>query len=123
MKTKKTQTNSQTGLLPDGLYAVGEVQVKEIRFVNIPLPTQYVETRWQLPKGCKRFTIHCRDGTAVQVAFQPGQAAGNPPAGTYFTILANTSWWEDNLDIQNEDVALYFACASNAKVVEIAVGL
>ena len=37
--------------------------------------------------------------------------------------LANTSWWEDNLDIQNEDVALYFACASNAKVIEIAVGL
>lgn len=87
--------------------------------LNIEMPsanTEYPEGGHLLPKGCKRFLVHCRDGTAFRMAFQKDKVAGsNPP---YLTIVANQVYWEDNLNLE-EDTFLYFACGSTSKCIEI----
>ena len=86
---------------------------------NIEMPsanTEYPDGGHPLPKGCKKFLLHCRDGTAFRLAFASGKVAGSTPP--YFTIKANTAYSEDNLSVE-EDTWIYLACGSTAKVIEI----
>lgn len=89
--------------------------------INIEMPSADTEYWWQLPRNCKWFTLQVRDGTAIRIATLADKVAkSNPP---YFTLKANATWSEDDLDITSEDIFLYFACGSTGKVIEIFVGL
>lgn len=91
----------------------------QLHVINIPLGSANTESRWQLPKGCKGFTMQCRDGTAVRFSTKRDVVAKpNPP---YATLKANTPFDDTDLDIQSSDEALYFACSSSDKVMEIIV--
>ena len=83
---------------------------------NIEMPSADTEYLHMLPKGCKKFLLHCRDGTAFRLAFKRGKVA--TPTQPYFTMKANTSYSEDNLDVE-EDTWLYLACGTASKVIEI----
>lgn len=82
---------------------------------NITMAVANTEYRYQFPKSVKKFTLHCRDGTAFRLAFQRGKVA--LPTEPYFTVLANVAYNEDNLDV--EELHIYFACGAAAKVIEI----
>lgn len=92
------------------------VEAGKPSIANIEMPSANTEYSHMLPKGCKKFLLHSRDGTAFRLAFEQGKVATSTPP--YFTIKANTAYSEDNLDIR-EDTWFYFACASTGKVVEI----
>jgi len=98
------------------------IKVLEIKSANKEYP-------YQLPKGCKRFKIQCRDGTALRIATEKDVVA-TPSSEQYWTMKAGVAsgenspiWSEDNLDIQDDSVILYFACASGDKFVEILIWL
>jgi hypothetical protein len=76
------------------------------------------EYDWEIPAGCKKFTMHCRDGTAFRISWLAGKVANSEEP--YFTVKANTSYNEDNLDVE-PGTRLYLACSSAAKVIEIIV--
>ena len=84
--------------------------------VNIEMPSADTEYFHMIPKGCKKFLLHSRDGTAFRLAFKTGKVAGSTPP--YFTIKANTAYSEDNLNII-EDAWIYLACGTANKIVEI----
>lgn len=84
--------------------------------VNIELPSADTEYFHMIPKGCKKFLLHSRDGTAFRLSFQRDKVAASTQP--YFTIKGNTAYSEDNLNII-EDTWIYLACASASKVVEI----
>jgi len=96
-------------------------KVTRMSIVNIEMPTADKEYSWQLPKGLKWFTLHTADGTALRIATSSGKVAGSQRP--YWTLKLDTSWSEENLDIQGEDDFFYFACGSASKVVEIIVGI
>jgi len=82
---------------------------------NVTMTLANTQYHYQFPKNVKKFLLHCRDGTAFRVAFQRGKVA--LPTPDYFTILANTAYNEDNLNV--EELHIYFACGVAAKVIEI----
>lgn len=82
---------------------------------NLHMTVANTEYSYQFPKGVKKFTLHCRDGTAFRLAFETGKVA--LPTEPYFTVLANVAYNEDNLDV--EELHIYFACAAATKVIEI----
>jgi len=82
----------------------------------VTLSTANTEYDHQLPVGCKKFTLHCRDGTAFRLSYKQGTVASSDTP--YFTVKANTSYYEDGLDV-GPGVRLYFACASASKEIEI----
>lgn len=96
------------GLKPSG--------AKKPSIININIVAADTEYSHMLPKGCKRFTLHVRDGTAIRLSFIQGVVATPDPG--YWTLKANTSWSESKLDIE-ADTWLYFACDSTGKVLEI----
>ena len=75
----------------------------------------------QLAKYTKKFLVHTRDESAFRLAFVTGKVAA--PTEPYFTILANTSYWEDHIDtyvVNAEwDGTIYFASDNTDKVIEI----
>jgi len=74
--------------------------------------TEYSQT---LPAGIEKFTIHCREGTEFRLAFEPGKVA--TPTEPYYTIPANTCYWEDH--IKPPSLTVYVACSQAGKTVEI----
>lgn len=91
-------------------------RAKKPSIVNINIVDADTEYSHMLPIGCKRFTLHVRDGTAIRLSFTRGVVAKPDPG--YWTLKANNSWSEARLDIE-ADTWLYFACDSTAKVLEI----
>jgi len=77
------------------------------------LDTEYNQA---LPSNCKKYLLHCRDGTSFRLAFVTGKVA--TPTEPYFTVPANGQYWEDHLETPSGRT-LYFACASAGKVIEI----
>jgi hypothetical protein len=99
-----------------------EGEANAIEITNLELTSADQEYDWALPQGCRWFTLHVRDGTAIRIATSKGKVAGsNSP---YFTLKANTSWDEGKLRIKpRTGLVLYFACSSSGKVVEIIAGI
>jgi len=91
-------------------------KAKRPSIINIKIIAADTEYSHMLPKGCKKFTLHVRDGTAIRLSFRRGVVKTPNPG--YWTLKANTSWAEDNLDIE-ADTWLYFACDGTNKVLEI----
>jgi len=82
---------------------------------NVTMTTQNTEYSQALPTNCKRFTIQTTDGTTFRIAYVTGKVA--TPTAPYFTILANGKHTVEG--IEASATTLYFACGTNAKVVEI----
>ena len=102
-------------------------KVAHFRITQLVFVTANKEYTHQLAKGCKRFKIQCRDGTAVRVATATDIVKDSNPG--YWTLKATVAsgensqiWQEDNLDIQDENMLIYFACGTAAKVLEIIEG-
>lgn len=93
-----------------------------IEIANIELLAKDTEYDWAIPRGCQWFTLHVRDGTAIRIATEPKKVAeSNAP---YYTLTANGSLTERSLEIDvSEGLLLYFACGSDAKVVEVIMGI
>ncbi len=87
--------------------------------INIVMPaadTEYPDGGHILPKGCKRYYIHCKDGTAFRMAFETDKVADS--VSPYLTVKTDSNYWEDNLNLEDE-IIFYFASASTSKVIEI----
>ena len=102
-------------------------KVAHLRITELVMTTADKEYTHQLTQGCKRFKIQCRDGTAVRIATKEDIVKNSNPG--YWTLQAKVTngalgqvWIEDNLDIRDENMLLYFACAGSAKVLEIIEG-
>lgn len=111
----------------DLLRAMIPTKVAHLRIRELELKTANKEYSHQLTIGCKRFKIQCRDGTAVRVATMRDIVAGSNPG--YWTLQAAVAtgcngqvWEEDNLDIRDPNMILYFACGSADKFLEIIEG-
>jgi len=102
--------------LEEEVRRLGSFSARKPSIANVRIIDANTEYSHMLPKGCKKFTLHVRDGTAIRVSFRSGVVAKPNPG--YWTLKANTSWSEDNLDIEG-DIWLYFACTSTNKVVEL----
>jgi len=106
--------------LSAGTHAVGELP-RNPTVTNVTMTSADTEYSHQLNKYTKKFIIHTRDESAFRLAFEAGYVA--TPTEPYFTVLANTRYWEDHVDtyIANTDWdgTLYFASDSDGKVVEI----
>lgn len=68
-----------------------------------------------LPANCKRFTIHCQDGTAFRLAYVTGKVA--TPTAPYYSIPAGAVKSESGLYLAA--TTLYVACGTAGKKVEI----
>jgi len=69
-----------------------------------------------LPKT-KKFTMHLREtGIAFRFAFEKGRV--ETPKEPYFTVPADTPYWEDQLDT-DEIFKIYVACGTAAQTVEL----
>ena len=95
-------------------------KVNDIRTFTFPLVTADKEYEVYLPKGVKFFTLHVRDGTAIRMSHLQGRVSGSEEP--YFTLKANTSWDEQNVDV-NRNIRWYVACGSASKVVEVIAGV
>ena len=102
-------------------------KISHFRITEIELKTADKEYAHQLSRGCKRFKVQCRDGTAVRVATAPDIVKNSNPG--YWTLKGGVAsgsnsqvWKEDNLDIRDDNMLLYFACASGDKFLEIIEG-
>ncbi len=94
----------------------------KVTIANITMPSADKEYSWALPKGCQRFTLHTRDGTAVRVAVEPDKVATSQEP--YWTVKANNSWSEEDLGIDIETgLPLFFACGSAGKTVEVIMSI
>ncbi len=87
--------------------------------VNIQISAANTEAPWELPKGCKLFTLQCRTAVDVRIAFDSGHVASSEPP--YFTLKSGTSWSEQDLD-NRESQKVFFAAAS-AVWIEAFVGI
>lgn len=91
----------------------------KLAVVNVVMASADKEYRWQFPRGCMGFAMQCRDGTAVRFSFKAGIVANSDQG--YATIKTDGAFDETDLNIQSGDEAIYFACASAGKIVEIVV--
>lgn len=108
--------------------AESPTKVSHFRITVLSIKSADTEYTHQLIKGCKRFKIQCRDGTAIRVATERDVVA-TPSSDKYWTLQAAIAsgapgriWEENNLDIQDENMIFYFACASGDKFLEIIEG-
>ena len=82
---------------------------------NVTMTNAATEYSQALPANTKRFTVHCRDGTAFRLAFATGKVA--TPTEPYLTVPSSSSYDEDN--INPASLTIYIGCAIAGKVVEI----
>ena len=82
---------------------------------NVTMTNANAEYSQALPSNTKRFTVHCRDGTAFRLAFATGKVA--TPTEPYLTVPGSSSYDEDN--INPASLTIYIGCAIAGKVVEI----
>ena len=82
---------------------------------NVTMTTADTQYSQALSAGVQKFIIHTRDGTAYRFAYVTGKVA--TPTAPYFSMPANSIYSEDL--ISGDAKTLYFACASDAKVIEI----
>jgi len=95
--------------------------VRRLSVINIYMASQDTEYSWQIPQNCVSFRIKARDGTAIRIATR--QVVIATPDEPYYTLLANGTLTEGDLEIVDPEARLYFACDSDAKTVDILVGL
>lgn len=81
---------------------------------NVTMTNADTEYSQALPSGCRKFTVHCRDGTEFRLAFVTGKVA--TPTAPYLTVPENACYWEDNVKSSG---TIYVACDTAGKVVEI----
>lgn len=88
---------------------------------NVTMTLADTEYSHQLAQYSNKFLIHTRDESAFRIAFESGHVA--TPTEPYFTILANSRYWEDEIDVYIADAdwdgTLYFASDSASKIIEI----
>ena len=88
---------------------------------NVTMTLADTEYSQQLNQYTKKFLIHTRDESVFRLAFETGHVAA--PAAPYLTVLANTRYYEDHIDvyvaIADWDGTLYFASSAAGKVIEI----
>lgn len=88
---------------------------------NIDITLADTEYSHQLAKYTKKYLMHTRDESAFRLAFEADHVA--TPTEPYFTVLANTRYWEDHIDtyVVNAEWngTLYFASDATDKVMEI----
>lgn len=92
--------------------------VNKIVVANIHIPAADKEATWTLPRGCKWFTLQCRQASDVLIAFDSGHVVSAEPP--YFTLKAAQSWSE-NVDIK-VPIKIFFGCAS-AAFIEAIIGI
>jgi len=76
------------------------------------------ESSYQLPKGCKSFTVQSRTAAACKIASRKSSVEGSTAPGKYFTIKSGTVYRETELDVGDGEVWIYLA-ASSALNIEI----
>jgi len=87
------------------------------RIINKTMTLADTEYKIALPDKTKKFTMNMRENdTAFRIAFEKGRVA--EPKGEYFTVPAETPYWEDILDLDQKFV-IYVACASAGKTIEV----
>jgi len=96
--------------------------IRRLSVVNIELKSASTEYSWQIPRNCVSFRLKVRDGTAIRIGTEPG-VVGTPSTEKYYTLLANGTLSMGDLEIEDPEARLYFACASGDKFVDILVGL
>jgi len=90
---------------------------RTLTILGLPMPDAATQYRHQLPRGCKKFTIQTRDGSAFYGATE-ADIVTNTSSKDVFTFDAGACWSEDNLDLDAEQM-LYFSCPSAGKHLEI----
>lgn len=84
--------------------------------INIAITGADEEFDWTPRKGVKRLLITTRDSSEFRFSFFQGRIASSE--GPLFTIVANSSYDEDNL-VLDEGITFYFAAPATNKVIEI----
>ena len=121
MATLSSQLTVQTTQLTAILAELQAQRGTKVQMFTVSMPVANFEYKWQLPFGCKKLTMQCRDSTDVYMATNRGCVAG--PYDPYFTLKGGTAWDDQQLNIGNlADIStIYFGCASAGKVVEIII--
>ena len=83
--------------------------------IYVPMASADTEYEFILQRGTKKFTMHMSTAVAVRIGFILDRVAGSHPP--YFTLKANTSYFEDNLNLQ-EDIFVYVASSSASVVLQ-----
>ena len=90
------------------------------KIFNLTLTVANTEYNIELPENTRKFLVHTRDESAFRLAFESGRVAGS--VAPYFTVLANTRYWEDliqAIDVKEKAIILYFATALLGSVIEL----
>jgi hypothetical protein len=119
MQTLSNQLALQSSQFAALLTELQNVKGTKVQMFAVFMPAANIEYKWQIPFGCKKLTMQCRDSTDVYMATNRGCVAG--PSDPYFTLKGGTAWDDQDLNIGNlADIStIYFGCASAGKVVEI----
>ena len=85
--------------------------------VNVPMAVGGTEYSYTLPDHTRKFSIKLRDPLFVfQLCFDVGESGTE-----YYSIPTGQEFYENNLyTVDHTTVTLYFQCAANAMVAEIA---
>lgn len=87
------------------------------QIINKTMTVEDTEYTIPLPPKTKKFIIHMREtDTDFRLAFEKGRVA--EPKGDYFTVLAGTPYWEDDLDLK-EIFKIKVACDTAGKTLEV----
>lgn len=82
---------------------------------NLTLTAANTEYGQALPLGTKKVTLKERNGNPFRLSYATGKVAA--PTEPYETILANQTYWEDDVNLVN--MTLYFAAAIAGRVIEM----
>jgi len=83
--------------------------------IHLSMPSADTEYEFILQRGTKKFTLHMATAVACRFSFIMDRVAGSHPP--YFTLKSNTSYFEDNLNLQ-EDIFVYVASSSASVVLQ-----
>lgn len=87
-----------------------ELLVKSPTITNLPITTPNVEQQFDLPTNVRKFTLKCRTGATIKLAFNAGESSTN-----FITIPPTCIMSEENFDLP---ISFYFQLDRN-DVVEI----
>ncbi len=101
-------------------------RIKNLRITTLPMPTADTEYPYQFATGTKAFLMHARNGNEIRMSTQQGIVAMDPATESKdprFTLKANTSYNQDDLNIRDFTQTFYFACSVASEVLEIIIGV
>ena len=87
---------------------------------NYTLKAADTEYRIPLPPRTRKYEIQARTSVDLRLSFEKGAVADTTQGKEYWTLKADSVYWEDHLDLEG-DLILYVAGGTAGIIVEVKI--